>query len=409
MKILVVGAGGREHALAWKLGQEAEIIVSPGNPGIARSFRCETGDPVGIATREEVDLVVIGPEDPLVGGLADRLRRAGVPTFGPGASGAQLEGSKSFAKRAMVQAGVPTAEYRAFRRGEDAGAYIEGFPDGCVIKASGNALGKGVVVGTSVEDSRRGLETVLALGEAADEVVIEERLVGREFSLLTLCSEEGFHSLPVAQDHKRARDGDEGPNTGGMGAFSPVAAIGPGRVREAEDRAVKPLLAWLRRRGIAFRGCLFTGIMLTESGPKVLEYNVRFGDPETQAILPRLGGGLAASLLACARGETPPPVPVNPEACVAVVVASAGYPGTIETGLPVRVGDLPPLTEVFYAGVGEGLVNRGGRVLAVSALGEDLAQARERAYAGVAAVDFPAGYSRSDIAATTVPRGRERR
>ena len=298
----------------------------------------------------------------------------------------------------MREAGVPTAEYRVFRRGEDARDYVASFPEGCVVKASGNALGKGVVVGTNVETSLQGLETVLALGMAADEIVVEERLVGREFSLLTLCSEGGYHSLPIAQDHKRAFDNDEGPNTGGMGAFSPVAGVKPGHVREVEDRAVRPLLAWLAGRGISFRGCLFTGVMVTESGPRVLEYNVRFGDPETQAILPRLGDGLATSLLACARGEAPHAVPVNPEPCVSVVVASAGYPGPVETGLPVRVGDLPEAARVFYAGVGEGLVNKGGRVLAVSALGESLAQARARAYAGVGAVDFAEAQFRTDIA-----------
>ncbi len=400
MKVLVVGSGAREHALAWRLAHEGEVVVSPGNPGIALEHRCLPGDSESVARNERPDLVVIGPEDPLIAGLADRLRSEGFLVFGPGAEGARLEGSKAFSKAAMTEAGVPTSAHRTFGRGEDEAArtFIREFSQGCVVKASGAALGKGVVVGVDVGTSLEGLETVRSLGPAGEEIVVEERLDGPEFSLLTLCSEGGLLSLPVAQDYKRLLDGDEGPNTGGMGSYSPVPHVDDALVREVEDRAVRPILRWLADRGTRYRGVLFSGLMMHGGEARVLEYNVRFGDPETQSVVMRLGPGLLASLLACARGEAPTPIEVLPGAAVSVVLASRGYPGPPETGHPVRVGALPEESRAFYAGVAEGLVNKGGRVLTLSARGATVTEARARAYAAVAAVDFPTGRYRSDIA-----------
>lgn len=403
MKVLIVGSGAREHALAWKLAEEAmDVLVAPGNAGIAREFRCVAGDAFEIAQREHPDIVVVGPEDPLIAGLADRLRAEGILVFGPGADGARLEGSKAYSKALMTKAGVPTADYRTFTDLVEAAAWMHERGGAWAVKASGAALGKGVVMVNEPSEIDPSIDAMRALGDAAREVVVEERLDGPEFSLLTLCSEGGIHSLPPAQDYKRIFDGDQGPNTGGMGSYSPVPWVTPEIVRETEERCVRPILALMGSRGIAYRGVLFTGLMMHRGEARVLEYNVRFGDPETQSVVMRLGPGLLASLLACAQGEAPTPIAVRPEAAVSVVLASRGYPGTPENGQLVRVGALEGETRAFYAGVASapngGLVNKGGRVLTLSATGPSLPEARELAYRGVAAVQFPTGHARRDIA-----------
>ncbi|MFI5386400.1 MAG: phosphoribosylamine--glycine ligase [Fimbriimonadales bacterium] len=421
MKVLVVGSGGREHALAWKLSQEADVVAAPGNPGIAECARCvsvATSDHSGLvdlARRESVGLVVIGPEDPLIAGLADATRAASIPAFGPGADGAQLEGSKAFSKQLMREAGIRTAAFETFDDAAQAHAYVESQSGKLVVKASGAALGKGVIVTENATEAHDAVDAMLVDGEfgaAGRTIVIEERLSGPEFSLLTLCSGDQeskvqspkskvFLSLPVAQDYKRAFDGDRGPNTGGMGTFSPVPWITDRMVGQTEDDVVRPILAALQARGISYRGVLFSGLMLHEGKTHCLEFNVRFGDPEIQSIVLRLGSGLAAALLACAKGEPIPPVDALDNAAVSVVVASGGYPGRYEKGKPIEIGAMPDGVHVFHAGTAmtDGqLVTNGGRVLAVSASAPDIKEARRLAYEAVEGVRFEGKQNRQDIA-----------
>jgi phosphoribosylamine---glycine ligase len=410
MKILLVGSGGREHALAWKLSQEAEIICAPGNPGIsqcARIFPVPIGDQSGLvelACREAVDLVVIGPEDALIAGLADALRSRGVSVFGPGAAGAKLEGSKAFSKQLMHDAGVPTADFAIFIDSEAAHRYIDATGSSVVVKASGAALGKGVIVCDSAAEAHDAIESMMVdetFGKAGQTVVIEERLSGPEFSLMTLCSNGEIFSLPVAQDYKRALDGNRGPNTGGMGSVSPVEWLSANLVEQTEATVVAPTLAALRNQGIEFRGVLFSGLMVHEGQVQCLEFNVRFGDPETESQMMRLGSGFAAALKACADGRPIPAIEVLNNAAVTVIVASGGYPNAYEKGIPISVGTVPEGVRVFQAGTsmdGGALVTSGGRVLAVSASGESVDAARELAYKGVEEVSFHGAYCRRDIA-----------
>lgn len=414
MKILVVGSGGREHALAWKLAQEAEIFAAPGNPGISSLCECfdvpalEITEQVALARRLKADLVVVGPEDPLIAGLADALRAEDIAVFGPGSAGAQLEGSKAFSKALMKESGVPTAAFGTFTDAWDAKRYIAEQDEAgrkLVIKASGAALGKGVTVCSTRQEAEAAADFALTahgFGSAGAEIVIEERLVGPEFSLLTLCSDGDFFSLPPAQDYKRAFDDDAGPNTGGMGSYSPVPWVTPGMVRETEERVVRPILDALGERGVKFRGMLFSGLMLTQQGVRCLEYNVRFGDPETQSIVLRLGNGFAEALRACALGEPIPAVELKPNAAVSVVIASGGYPGKHEKGLPITLPPAPSGVQIFHAGtrlLDGALVTSGGRVLAVSAVAGSLADARRRAYEAVAGVQFGGLQYRTDICA----------
>jgi phosphoribosylamine--glycine ligase len=409
MRILVVGSGGREHALAWKLAQDHEVVCTPGNIGIAADVPCVgTGSPEEILALAPVfDLVVVGPEDPLIKGLADQIRAIGIPTYGPGADGARLEGSKAFSKEVMVAAGIRTAEHVSFTDASSALEYTRSRFEagrGVAVKASGNALGKGVVVCTEYAQAQIAIHQMMVdrqFGDAGAEVVIEDRLEGPEFSLLTIVGDEGFFSLPIAQDYKRVFDGDQGPNTGGMGSYSPCSWASEDLVRESEQMVVQPLLEELRSRGIGYRGTLFSGLMVQDGVPYCLEYNVRFGDPETQSVMLRLGKGLGEALFAAATGLPIPPPEVLENASATVVIASGGYPGDYEKGLAIAIAPLPEGAKLFHAGTapGEsGPVTNGGRVIAASASAPTVALARAKAYAAAAAVKFEGAFYRKDIA-----------
>jgi phosphoribosylamine--glycine ligase len=404
MNVVVVGSGGREHALAAVLGRTADVVVTPGNPGIAGSTR----EP---AEQLDADLFVIGPEAPLVDGLADRLRAQGKVVFGPGADGAQLEGSKRWMKELLVDAGVATARHGSFGDAEHAFAFLETLSGLYVIKTDGLAAGKGVVVTESVREAREVVLSYLsgeAFGSAGKTVVIEEGLTGPELSILAVCDGTDAWALAPSQDFKRAYDDDAGPNTGGMGAYSPVPVAPDALVADVMETAVRPTLAALRRRGIDYRGVLYAGLMLTPDGPKMLEYNVRFGDPESQVVLPRVESDLAELLLGAARGRLPDaPVVFDSGAAVTVVCAAEGYPQSPRTGDPIKgldeAGALDGV-QVFCAGVGlddaRDLVTTGGRVLAVTGRGPTIAAARARAYEGVGHLSWPGMQYRQDIAAT---------
>ena len=407
MRVCVVGSGGREHALAVALGRTAEVVVTPGNPGIPGSVATPP-------TEIDADLFVIGPEVPLVDGLADRLRAQGKLVFGPGADGARLEGSKAWMKQVLVDAGVPTARYGDFTEAEPALAFLETLPGLYVVKTDGLAAGKGVVVTESLPEAREVVADFLsgqAFGDAGRRVVIEEGLTGPELSVLAVCDGRRALALAPAQDFKRVGDGDEGPNTGGMGAYSPVPLAGDDVMAMVMDRAVDPTLAALRNQGIDYRGVLYAGLMLTPDGPKIIEHNVRFGDPETQVVAPRLSSDLADLLARAASGSLGDAAPsFVDDAAVTVVCAAEGYPRSPRLGDPIEGLELAARVEgvtVFCAGVaraadapeGSPLLTAGGRVLDITAMGPDLATARSRAYQAVACVSWPGLHVRSDIAA----------
>ena len=403
-----MGSGGREHALAGALARTARVVVCPGNAGMAAlGLECVQGPPETI----DADLFVIGPEAPLVAGLADRLRAAGRLVFGPGADGARLEGSKAWMKEVLTAASVPTAAYGAFSESGPAMAFLESLPGPWVVKTDGLAGGKGVLVTSDLDQARADLVAKLSgesFGDAGRRVVIEEGLIGRELSVMAIC--DGWRAVPLApaQDYKRAGDGDTGPNTGGMGAFTPVPGVSEQVVAEVMDRAVLPTLAELRRRDIDFRGVLYAGLMLTDTGCKVLEFNVRFGDPETQVVTARWQGDVAALLAAAAAGrldEAAPPV-FSSDSAVCVVLAAPGYPESPATGTPIEGFDRAARLEgiaLHAAGVAAGsrrgqLVTAGGRVMAVGATAPTLSAARDRAYQAVTAVSWPGILFRTDIA-----------
>ena len=401
MKVLLVGSGGREHALAWKLSQSPrleELHAAPGNPGIAALGRChpvraEDGEGLlGLAGSLEADLVVVGPEAPLVAGVADELRHLGVAVFGPSAEAARIEGSKSFAKDVMRAAGVPTAETLPVARPP------------CVIKADGLAAGKGVFVCHDQPEVDAALRSASSFGDA---IVIEELLEGEEISVFALCDGARAIALPVVQDFKRVGDADSGPNTGGMGSYSPVAAFGPAEVEELLDSIHRPVLDELAARGAPFVGVLFAGVILTADGPRVLEFNCRFGDPETQSLLPRLEGDLLDGLVAAARGDISSVLATVAEAAaVTVVLAAGGYPSAGDVGSPIDGVAEAEATGalVFHAGTalkGDRLVTNGGRILDVTATGPSIGAARERAYEACELISFPGMRYRSDIAAVT--------
>ncbi len=402
MRVVVVGSGGREHALADVLGRTADVVVTPGNPGIAGSVATPPED-------LDADLFVIGPEAPLVEGLADRLRDQSKRVFGPGAEGARLEGSKAWMKHVLEESGVVTARYGAFTDEASALAYLDTMAGFYVVKTDGLAAGKGVIVTESLTEARDAVRDYLsgaAFGDAGRTVVIEEGLTGPELSLLAVCDGTRAVALAPAQDFKRIGEGDEGPNTGGMGAYSPVPAATDAVVDDVMERAVLPTLAGLTRRGIDYRGVLYAGLMLTPDGPKVLEYNVRFGDPETQVVLPRYAGDLVELLGEAADGDLRSTPTFTDQAAVTVVCAAAGYPATPRSGDVIDgLDDANALdgVTVYCAGVARGddgaLRTAGGRVLAVTGMGDDVAAARSRAYEGVALISWDGMQVRRDIAA----------
>ncbi|MGH2536883.1 MAG: phosphoribosylamine--glycine ligase [Candidatus Promineifilaceae bacterium] len=422
LRALVVGGGGREHALAWALArspQVGQVYVAPGNAGTAWERAAgrapaerapiaaeDTAGLLAFARRQGVGLTVIGPEGPLAAGLADALAAAGLPAFGPSAAAARLEASKAFAKAFMQAEGIPTARFGVFDRFEAARAFLADFPAGAVVKASGLAAGKGVIVCADRAAAERAAREMLegAFGPAGELIVIEERLEGPELSLLALCDGRNIRPMPSARDHKRVLDGDQGPNTGGMGAYAPVPGFGPQRLDELQATILEPAVRGLAARGIPYRGVLYAGLMLAAEGPKVLEFNCRFGDPEAQAILPLLASDLAEALLACAQGRLDEvELAWRPEACATVVMASAGYPGPYSGGRPIQglaAAEALPGVTVFQAGTARQngqVLTSGGRVLAVSGRGENLDAALERAYFGVAQIHFDGAHYRRDI------------
>jgi phosphoribosylamine--glycine ligase len=426
-RVLVVGSGGREHALAWGLArspQVGEVISAPGNPGMAELGECLPADAVDprsvgdAADRVKPDLVVVGADPPLVAGVVDEVQARGHLAFGPNQAAARLEGSKKWMKEVLAAAGVPTAAYHAFGHDEvDAAvAYLDTLTAPWVIKTDGLAAGKGVVVTDSLAEARDTVRAYLsgeAFGDAGRTCVIEEGLRGPEVSLFVLCDGRDAAPIALAQDHKRAFDGDRGGNTGGMGAYSPLPAAiaAPELVDEMMERAVRPTLAEMRARGAAFRGFLYCGLMLDpDKGPQVLEYNVRMGDPEGQVVVPRLASDLYAHCRESAEGRIETKIVLDDVACVGVCLASAGYPPA-----PDRTGDAidgvdaaaaRPDVTVFHMGtklVDGRLTTNGGRVLTVSATGPDLASARDRAYEAVADISWPGLHYRRDIAAQALP------
>jgi phosphoribosylamine---glycine ligase len=408
MKIAVVGSGGREHALADVLGRTASVVVTPGNPGIPGSSPTPPDE-------LDVDLVVVGPEAPLVDGLADRLRAKGIAVFGPGADGAQLEGSKAWMKELLVAAGVPTARHGTFTELAPAIAFLDTLDDLFVVKNDGLAAGKGVLVSTSRAEARDAVAEYLsgaAFGDAGRRVVIEEGLTGPELSVLAIVDGNRAVALAPAQDFKRIGTGDTGPNTGGMGAYSPVAVAGADVVDHVMARGVEPTLAELRRRGIDYRGVLYAGLMLTPDGPKMLEYNVRFGDPETQVVLPRLASDLAEMLAEAAHGRLRHEPRFVADAAVTVVAAAEGYPGSVRTGDVIEGLDEARAVDgvtVYCAGVAAdaagSLVTAGGRVLAVTAVAPTVADARRRSYDAIGKIHWAGMQFRTDIAATAGQQG----
>ena len=423
MNILILGGGGREHALAWAVAQSplcGKLYAAPGNAGIASVAECVALDPgdgaaVTAWCREhEIGFVIIGPEAPLAAGVSDDLATAGIPAFGPGREAARLEASKAFTKEICEACGAPTAAYARFTEVEAARDYVraEGAP--IVIKADGLAAGKGVVVAMTLAEAEAAIDDMFggAFGEAGTEVVIEEFMAGEEASFFVLSDGETVLPLATAQDHKRAFDGDEGPNTGGMGAYSPAPVMTAEMERRTLDEIVRPCIAEMARRGVPYKGVLYAGLMIGESGPRLIEYNVRFGDPECQVLMLRLGSDFLPALLACAKGGLDE-VSLDwiPEPAITVVMAAEGYPGSYEKGSEIKGLDVAGAVEgvtIFHAGTkadGDRVLANGGRVLNVSATGRDIAEARERAYAAIDLIDWPGGFCRTDIAWRALERG----
>lgn len=423
MNILVVGSGGREHALCWAIAASPvcrKLYCAPGNAGIAEDAECvpikaeDIDGIVAFAAENAIDFVVVGPEAPLADGLVDRLTDAGIRAFGPSAAAARLESSKGFMKDICAKYGVPTAAYKRFTDPEAAKTYIREQGAPIVVKADGLAAGKGVTVAMTVEEACAAVDAAMvdgAFGGAGDELVIEEFMDGEELSFFALC--DGKTALPMgsAQDHKQVGDGDKGPNTGGMGAYSPAPVATPALEAEIMDRIVKPTLAGMEAEGAPYKGVLFVGLMVTKDGPKVVEFNVRFGDPECQVILFRMMSDILPALLATADGVLSSfDLRWYEEAALTVVMASKGYPGSYTKGTPIAsLGlDADDDSFVFHAGTARdeagGLIATGGRVLNVTARGDTVTQAQKRAYVAVDRIDWPNGFCRRDIGWRAVKR-----
>ncbi len=424
MRVLVVGSGAREHALCWAISASpllTKLWCAPGNPGIATVAECV---PIGVldfeplvafAQDNEIDLVIPGPEAPLVAGLTDAMEAAGIPCCGPSMAAAQLEGSKTFTKEIADAAGIPTARWERFEDAEAARAFVRRRGAPIVIKADGLAAGKGVVVAATEEEALNAIDAIMDArvhGDAGAAVVIEECLIGEEVSLFALCDGETALPLGAAQDHKRVGDGDTGPNTGGMGCYSPVPAFPPALEQAAFDRIIRPALAEMAERGMPFRGILFAGLMLTADGPKLIEFNTRFGDPECEVLLLKLRSDLLPALQAACDGELDNfDLRWNDTEAVAVVMAARGYPEAPERGSIIRGLDRAaavPNVTVFHAGTTQdedGTIRAaGGRVLTICGTGKTLSEARAAAYRAVGLIDWPEGFCRSDIGWRALPR-----
>ena len=420
MKVLLIGGGGREHALAWKLAQSPlldTLYCAPGNAGIEEIAECvalDVADHAAVARFSKVNdtgLVVIGPEAPLVAGLADDLAAAGLKVFGPSREAARLEGSKGFTKDLCAEYGIPTAAYRRFAEAGAAKAYVATQRPPIVVKADGLAAGKGVVIAATREEANRAIDACFsgAFGTAGAEVVIEECLVGEEASFFALVDGETALSLATAQDHKRAFDGDQGPNTGGMGAYSPAPSMTQALCARVMEEIILPTVLAMKARGTPFKGVLYAGLMIQDEAPKLIEYNVRFGDPETQVLMLRLKSDLLPALLAVAEGKLSGfTLDWHDDAALCVVMAAKGYPGTYAKGSEIRGLDdagADPKVEIFHAGTKRDRATRdrvriladGGRVLGVTSRGSTIAEARARAYAAVDKIDWPEGFCRRDI------------
>ena len=419
MNILVIGSGGREHALYWKLSespQTEQIYAIPGNPGMGASVAIALDDHAAIlrfVKEHEIGLVVVGPEVPLMNGLVDELEAAGIRAFGPRANAAEIEGSKSFAKDLMKKYGIPTARYEVFTAAEPARAYIrqEGAP--IVVKADGLAAGKGVIVAMTEQEALDAVDAIMedhSFGDAGARVVIEEFMEGEEASLLAFTDGRTIRPMISAQDHKRAYDGDRGPNTGGMGTYAPAPVMTPEMTERAVEEILKPTIAAMAKEGRTYRGCLYLGLMVTADGPKVVEFNARFGDPETQVVLPLLDSDLVAIMCACADGTLADvPIRWKEGAAVCVVLASGGYPGHYDKGQEIHgLADAEAMGAlVFHAGTAMKagkLVTNGGRVLGVVGRGADISSAVDAAYAAAAKISFKDAYYRKDIAHRALER-----
>jgi phosphoribosylamine--glycine ligase len=415
MKVLVIGGGGREHALCWKLAQSPrleKLYCAPGNAGIAQVAEClpfvaeDFNTLSDFAKTESIGLTVVGPETPLVAGITDHFRERGLAVFGPTKAAAQIEGSKAFAKTFMSKYGIPTAAFGTYKTYREAVAALADCTFPVVIKASGLAAGKGVIICPDRLQANEAVKNILLdrrFGEAGSAVVIEEFLEGEEASILVLTDGEGYFCLPASQDHKRLLDGDQGPNTGGMGAYAPAPVINSFLQTTIEEEILKPTLAGLRAEGCTFTGCLYIGVMLTKSGLKVLEYNCRFGDPETQAVLPLFEGDLLDAFMATVEGRVADiKASIHPGAAACVVIASGGYPSLFQKGKPISgLDEIPDGVTVFHAGSRRDdghIVTDGGRVLGVTARADNLQSAVDLAYRGVNAIRFEGMSYRRDIA-----------
>ncbi len=416
-RILIVGNGGRENSIAWALSKNhsiEQIYVCPGNGGTENFERCmclktKSGDEKTIINecqRLQINLVIIGPEVPLAEGLADKMREAGLTVFGPGKEGAQLEASKDWAKALMIENNIPTAKYWSAKSKEEALGILQRFNQPLVIKADGLAAGKGVTVCETIEQSREAIKDVFSgkFGSAGNKIILEEKIEGPEVSIFALCDGEKLIILPPAQDHKRLLDGDKGPNTGGMGAYAPAPLINEKALNELTELILKPTLQGLKKKNIKYVGVIYAGLMLTSSGPKVIEFNCRFGDPECQALMPLMGKEFASVLFACARGESEnaPKLTFNTKRSACIVAASKGYPESPQGGDKINIKvELNSSLQVFHAGTtvdkSDNIITSGGRVLSVVAQGESFVEAFNLAYSNLKKIKFNGMYYRRDI------------